>query len=412
MDNRLLKFKIYMIVVILLVSIFVFYNLQIKKYPYYENSVIAIDINKNNIIDKIAHIDTKAWFDFNGNDIANNTEWIDRDYILAYDANHDGKITFGKEFFYDEKESKIDVLKKLDNNKDGLINFKDSEYEYLRIFSDKNKNGSIDKDEILYFNLLEINIDKQLIQIHEDKYKFEDTPLVASTKFTKYANNPIITLEILRLPFLRGYGTIFDSNIKYMMDQDFLNYTKILSTKKPLEIEQEFYIFFKKWTGLEDIHNKYGIKREIFNTDDKVWIMESMVGANEFKDSIEKSFSQNLYSNNPYNVQYIDKHFEATINSYEAKFLIQTIYKDIIQGAFYSVAKDKMDVIDNQMVEKSILDYLKNLTHKIEIKRFAKTLVYLNIEEKLFQETLINKIENQEIKSIFMNEYNYYRNKR
>ena len=123
MDNRLLKFKIYMIVVILLVSIFVFYNLQIKKYPYYENSVIAIDINKNNIIDKIAHKDTKAWFDFNGNDIANNTEWIDRDYILAYDANHDGKITFGKEFFYVDKESKIDVLKKLDNNKDGLINF-------------------------------------------------------------------------------------------------------------------------------------------------------------------------------------------------------------------------------------------------------------------------------------------------
>ena len=71
-----------------------------------------------------------------------------------------------------------------------------------------------------------------------------------------------------------------------------------------------------------------------------------------------------------------------------------------------------MDVLDNQMVEKSILDYLRNLTHKIEIKRFAKTLVYLNIEEKLFKETVINKIKNQEIKSIFMNEYNYYRNKR
>ena len=96
-----------------------------KTRPYLKESVIVVDMNKNEIADKIPHKDTKAWFDFNGDGFANNTEWVKEDYILTYDANHDENIGYGVEFFYDKEIPKIDMLKKLDSNNDGFIDNKD-----------------------------------------------------------------------------------------------------------------------------------------------------------------------------------------------------------------------------------------------------------------------------------------------
>lgn len=370
---------------------------------YNKYSLIAIDINKNSVIDKIAHKNTKASFDFNGNDFANDTEWIDEDYILAYDFDKNGKINYGKDFFYDEKVSKINMLVLLDSNRDGKINDKDPEHKYIRFFSDKDKDGVIDKGEILFFNSFDIDLKKRKIRIHEDSYDFKETKLVPSLRFTRYSKAPTITAEIMVLPLLRGYGEIYDSYIKYSLDDKFLKLAKKLSNSNPTQIEKDFPRFFKSWTGLNKI-NISSIKRNDFTLDERTWIQETFYGNNVLKDKIEEAFKKNIQTDIRYNVEYVIKHFNSLYNSYLSKFLVQSSYKKILIGAYYHIGKDKMVNTSQKLIYKSIKNYLDKETETDEIKRFARTLAYLNIEDVLFTLDILEMIEFKK-KKIFLTEY-------
>ena len=389
-----------------------FWKLNTKSYPYNKYSVIVIDMNKNGIPDKIPHIYTKAWFDFDGNGFAHNTEWIKEDFILAYDANHDGKITYGTEFFYDKNIPKIKMLSNLDSNEDGIIDEKDTEWKYLRLFNDKNENGKIEDKEIIYCSNLNIKLNTQRINLFEDSYDFYDTTLVPSERFTKYSKDFVVSVDILMLPWLRGFGRVHDSSVQYFLNEDFKNYTmqvqKTARSTDGFEIEKDFKNWFKIWVGLDEIHNKYGIKRENFETDDKIWILENLYGANVHREAIEKGYSQNRTPvNKNEDSSYVDNHFTANYNRCEAAYIFQVLYAKEIYGAFFDINSDQLKIVDEKLFYKSITSYINSLKDEKKIRRIGKTFSYLNSPKEIVKLSLINEV-NPEIKSIFMDEYNKY----
>lgn len=388
-----------------------FWKLNTKSYPYTKYSVIVIDMNKNGISDKIPHIYTKAWFDFDGNGFAHNTEWVKEDFILAYDANHDGKITYGTEFFYDKNIPKIKMLSNLDSNEDGIIDEKDTEWKYLRLFNDKNENGKIEDKEIIYCSNLNIKLNTQRIKLFEDSYDFYDTTLVPSERFTKYSKDFVVSVDILMLPWLRGFGRVHDSSVQYFLNEDFKNYTMQLMKKARLsegfEIEKDFRDWFKIWVGLDEIHNKYGIKRENFTIDDKVWILENLYGANVHKAAIEKGYSQKLVSNGENEDKYVASHFTANYNRCESAYIYQVLYVKKIDGAYFDIGSDNLKIVYDKIFNESFISYMNSLKDEKDIRRIGKTFSYLNSPKEIVKLSLINEV-NPEIKSIFMEEYNKY----
>jgi hypothetical protein len=388
-----------------------FWKFNTKSYPYNKYSVIVIDMNKNGIPDKIPHIYTKAWFDFDGNGFAHNTEWIKEDFILAYDANHDGKITYGTEFFYDKNIPKIKMLSNLDSNEDGIIDEKDTEWKYLRLFNDKNENGKIEDKEIIYCSNLNIKLNTQRIKLFEDSYDFYDTTLVPSERFTKYSKDFVVSVDILMLPWLRGYGRVHDSSVQYFLNEDFKNYTMQLMKKARLsegfEIEKDFRNWFKIWVGLDEVHNKYGIKRENFTIDDKVWILENLYGANVHKAAIEKGYSQKLVSNGENEDKYVSSHFTANYNRCESAYIYQVLYVKKIDGAYFDIGSDNLKIVDDKIFNESFVSYMNLLKDEKDIRRIGKIFSYLNSPKEIVKLSLLNEV-NPEIKSIFMEEYNKY----
>lgn len=388
-----------------------FWKLNTKSYPYNKYSLIVIDMNKNGIPDKIPHIYTKAWFDFDGNGFANNTEWIKEDFILAYDANHDGKITYGAEFFYDKSIPKIKMLNKLDSNEDGIIDEKDTEWKYLRLFNDKNGNGKIEDKEIIYCSNLNIKLNTQRIKLFEDSYDFYDTTLVPSERFTKYSKDFVVSVDILMLPWLRGFGRVHDSSVQYFLNEDFKNYTMQLMKKARLsegfEIEKDFRNWFKIWVGLDEVHNKYGIKRENFTIDDKVWILENLYGANVHKAAIEKGYSQKLVSNGENEDKYVASHFTANYNRCESAYIYQVLYVKKIDGAYFDIGSDNLKIVYDKIFNESFVSYMNSLKDEKDIRRIGKTVSYLNSPKEIVKLSLIDEV-NPEIKNIFMEEYNKY----
>ncbi len=92
-----------------------------------------------------------ARFDILGNGGQQNTAFVNGgDAFLAIDRNKDGVINSGKELFGDQNGASngFEELRKLDSNRDGTIDKRDSAYADLRLFRD-NGNGATEKGELL-----------------------------------------------------------------------------------------------------------------------------------------------------------------------------------------------------------------------------------------------------------------------
>lgn len=82
------------------------------------------------------------------------TSWPEADhvgYFVALDRDASGAIDKKEELFGDGSVEKngFEVLKKLDSNKDGVIDKKDKEFKNLVLWSDKNGDGISQKEELI-----------------------------------------------------------------------------------------------------------------------------------------------------------------------------------------------------------------------------------------------------------------------
>lgn len=403
------KYLIFIFVLFVLSLIFVNAVPQFfkKKNEYSEYSLLVIDINKDGKTNKVIPQQKRVYFDYNGNDVANNTIWIENDYILVYDKNHDTEITYGKEFFYDKELTKLQILKQLDSNNDNIIDRFDKEHRYIKFFNDKNTNGKINSDEIIGFTDMTIYLDKNKLEFDNKIYNFDEVHLQASKVQTTYAHKDKLMNTVFYnnsgLPLIRGYGNVFDTFIVYRLSKPFTAYTLNFKEEHPKYIEDNFESFISRWTGLYEMHNKYGIKREKLNYDDKAWILDKISGNDFNVKEIEAAYSNRQEPKIKYNKSYIDVFYVNGVNQALARFLIQTKYKNYIKGAYYSINTDSMKVLNQDYVNTSILERIEKLQDEDELKRFAKTLAYLNHKEKFFKSSILKNTNN-----IFLDTYNRF----
>jgi len=94
---------------------------------------------------------SNALFDLNGNGTKENTGWTKAngdDAFLVIDKNSNGKIDDITEMFGNASIPGFTELAKYDSNKDNLINSLDSQFSLLRLWNDKNANGTVDAGEM------------------------------------------------------------------------------------------------------------------------------------------------------------------------------------------------------------------------------------------------------------------------
>ena len=112
--------------------------------------VLDLDGNGVRLIDGAK---TDAWFDMDGNGVADDTGWISSgDGFLVIDRNRNGLIDDGSElsFLADAPNAKSDLqaLSIFDSNADGLLSAQDVRFGELKIWVDANSNGITDAGEL------------------------------------------------------------------------------------------------------------------------------------------------------------------------------------------------------------------------------------------------------------------------
>ena len=91
-------------------------------------------------------------FDIDGDGKAEKTGWVDNnDAFLVLDRNENGIIDNGREFFGDQHGAAngFEELARFDDNRDGRIDALDKIYDALKLWQDRNGNGTSESDELL-----------------------------------------------------------------------------------------------------------------------------------------------------------------------------------------------------------------------------------------------------------------------
>ena len=120
-------------------------------------SPIVLDLNGDGIRTLPESETQRVYFDLNNNGFAERTGWVSpEDGLLALDLNQNGTIDNGAELFGNHTlltngtlaANGFEALKQYDADGNGIIDSSDPVYSSLRIWQDKNSNGSTDEGEL------------------------------------------------------------------------------------------------------------------------------------------------------------------------------------------------------------------------------------------------------------------------
>ncbi|MDE5965451.1 MAG: hypothetical protein K2G89_01270, partial [Lachnospiraceae bacterium] len=294
-------------------------------------------------------------FDFDNNGFAEKIGWIGvDDGLLVRDLNGNGNIDNGGELFGDltavadgvNAVNGFDALKAFDVNKDGIIDAKDQIFSELKIWQDKNQNGTVEEGEL--FTLQEAGISAINLQYTEinqidsqgnahtqmGSYVKEDGSLAMVTDvwFGKDAADTVIadieknmleeTEEIAMLPDIEGKGNQYSLHQAMLRDetghlQELVEQyiAEADADARKLLVTQIIYA----WTDVAE-YDPAG--RGGFISDARKLAALEVVSGREF---------ESVYGKNPIQQAaiYLEEAFDRLVDLYYAQLEYQTTYADM-----------------------------------------------------------------------------------
>ncbi len=350
--------------------------------------------------------ETNIYFDTQNNGFATKTGWVSKNEgFLVVDKNNDGKITQQSEMFGSETKSGFEDLKAYDSNNDGVINSLDTKFNELKIWQDLNENGITDEGELKTLEQMGINsIGLNVVDLNLEHNQNTITGMSTYTTtdgkthnifnvnfafnkiYTQYTGTYELSLDVLDMPWLRGYGLVKDLQLKMSEDESFKSYVKELSLMDDAkQIYNKMDEFLAKWIGCEDIDpaanqnginsreltilNKYlnlGLEGEI-SSDKKVFLDHAYLG---LKNKIYANFIAQTSIGDAFEINYDYKTDSMLYNDNTYEKLITNLPN---QKNFYASY-----IISSVLNDAGSLDGNK-LAYTITQKGFGASLIsYLN----------------------------------
>lgn len=350
--------------------------------------------------------ETNIYFDTQNTGFATKTGWVSKNEgFLVVDNNNDGKITQQSEMFGSETKSGFEDLNAYDSNNDGVINSLDTKFNELKIWQDLNENGITDEGELksleqvgidsIGLNVIDLNLEHNQNTItgmstytttDGNTHNIYNVNFAFNKIYTQYTGTYELSLDVLDMPWLRGYGLVKDLQLKMSEDESFKSYVKNLaSMNDSKQIYDKMDEFLAKWIGCEDIDvaaeqnginsrelailNKYlnlGLEGEI-SADKKVFMDHAYQG---LKNKIYANFIAQTELGNAFEINYDYKTDSMLYNDNTYEKLITNLPNQKNFYASYIIARVLNDA--------GSLDGNK-LAYTITQKGFGASLIsYLN----------------------------------
>ncbi|WP_025090736.1 hypothetical protein, partial [Brucella intermedia] len=304
-------------------------------------SPLVLDLNGDgvNIIPLSA---SNAYFDLTENGFAEKTAWIGPDDgFLACDRNKNGKIDDLSELFGGQHIDGFSNLAQYDDNKDGVIDRKDSIFSELLIWRDLDGNGLTNEGELTSLEahgIESIKLEADYINqwvggswiSHRSSVTKTDgtTAIVDDVWFEnkrhetihRYGENVVISPEASILPELPGYGTLTNLSVKLTNDADILSFVGELVDKASkmgvYAIRENVKELLMKWAGT---YNTASASRGP-NIDARVLEFLEKLHGREF-------ITQNKTSDpGPNASAMLTRYFEQIVDWYTVRFVSQVAF--------------------------------------------------------------------------------------
>lgn len=362
---------------------------------------LVLDLDHDGKISAIGSKDSKAYFDFNNDGIAEECGWVAaNDGILAFDANGNKSIDDLRELFGTALVSGFeDLRERLDSNSDGVISSLDKDFEKLLVWQDLNGDGVSQSGELR--TLTELGIDRiNLVStpaniIVADNIisavgTFEQNGFTAlaadielSVNFVLTDSNKARSLDqtapldpdVFKLPWLRGFGQVQNLNYAYQEDPVLREMARSLVSSPVDILISNFANLFSRWVGLDAAHQLRGVTRSELSVEDKVWILESLTGVDIDKSRIEQNNFNPTIPSKPAGVSggrtswvesYVDSQFESFYDNSLRNFVAQVISKDWLKGVSYSMEAGAFLVSDEDLAQMSVQSYIQDISTEFD----------------------------------------------
>ena len=325
---------------------------------------LIIDLSNNGIALDSWQV-SNALFDLNGNGTKENTGWTKAngdDAFLVIDKNNDGKINDISEMFGNASIPGFTELAKYDSNKDNLINSLDSQFSLLKLWNDKNANGTVDAGEMTTLaanGVTEISLNKYnrntLIAgnvenaistvtingatryIHELSFAFDSTTSFTANPDASLPASFQLNIATLILPYSRGYGGLNSWQAAMTLDPVLLSMAQDIAATTPDNfylLGKKFEAFLFRWARVENV------------TDADVYDSSAMHLPFDAKKIafMEKLTGSDFHNRTATGVPLAQQAWDMFYNYFLSKFMVQSVLHDIFPNASYDFATDKLTI--------------------------------------------------------------------
>lgn len=256
-------------------------------------------------IETLSIADTDIYFDMNGDGFAEKAGWISGDDgALVVDLNGNGTIDDVHELMGDNDSdgSSFNELAAYDSNNDGIIDANDTDFNDLLVWQDANEDAITDAGELKtltevgissinldYTNVYQENNDNTIeyasnyTKVDGSSGLIADVYYKVNETYAKYMSDYVIDMDLIDLPWLKGYGETIDLIPAASADADLETYLTTLSQETDINtVKAGIDELLQKWTGVDSALSDF---------DKKVAILEQFTGT-DFSNSVT---ADNIY---------------------------------------------------------------------------------------------------------------------